>query len=58
MSEQEKKEGVGKSILILFLFLVIAFAYYTFIDWALMTPIQNLPFPFHNPWFWKGEGTG
>lgn len=56
MAEQVKREGLGKGILILVMFLVIAAVYYTVLDWVLMTPIQNLPFPFHNPWFWKGEG--
>jgi hypothetical protein len=48
MANQDVKEsvGIGKQIGV-FLVLMVAFAgYYYFLDWVMMGPMQNLPFPY------------
>ena len=38
--------SLGKTIGVFVCCLAVAAAYYIFLDWAMMVPIQNLPFPY------------
>lgn len=47
MAEQgREEEGIAKGSLMFLVFFAVAIAYYLAIDWFLMVPIQNLPFPY------------
>jgi hypothetical protein len=47
MANQESSGGEkGKTIGFYFVFLILAAAYYYFLDWVMMGPMQNLPFPY------------
>jgi len=47
MANQESGGGErGKTIGFYFVFLIVAAAYYYFLDWVMMGPMQNLPFPY------------
>jgi hypothetical protein len=47
MANQESGKGeTGKTIAFYFIFLLVAAVYYYFLDWVMMGPMQNLPFPY------------
>ena len=47
MANQEASGGeTGKTIVFFLIFMVVAAGYYYFLDWVLMGPVQNLPFPY------------
>lgn len=38
--------GTGKTMVLYVVFLAVAAGYYFFLDWVMMGPMQNLPFPY------------
>lgn len=48
MANQDGSEdvGVGKKVGLFLVLMVAAAGYYYFLDWVMMGPMQNLPFPY------------
>ncbi len=47
MANQDAGSGeMGKTIVYFLVFMVVATGYYYFLDWVMMGPMQNLPFPY------------
>ncbi len=48
MANQDVSEqvGVGKKVGVFLALMVVAAFYYYFLDWVMMGPMQNLPFPY------------
>ena len=48
MANQDVNEqvGVGKKVGVFLVMMVVAAFYYYFLDWVMMGPMQNLPFPY------------
>lgn len=47
MANQETgSKETGKTLAFYFVFLAVAAVYYYFLDWVMMGPMQNLPFPY------------
>ncbi len=42
----ENKVGIGAKIVYGFIMLVATSLYYQILDWGLMVPVQNLPYPY------------
>ncbi len=45
-NEEGEKWGMGKTAVVFTACLSVFVAYYVFLDWVMMVPIQNLPFPY------------
>ncbi len=45
-TQTEEKWGVVKTVAVFTACFAVAVAYYLGLDWAMMVPIQNLPFPY------------
>lgn len=44
--EAEAKVGIGAKIVYGFIMLAATSLYYQLLDWGLMVPVQNLPYPY------------
>ncbi len=44
--EEKGSWSKGKAIGFFLACLVVAATYYLFLDWVMMVPVQNLPFPY------------
>ncbi len=44
--QEQGSWGKGKTVGVLLACLAVAATYYLFLDWVMMVPVQNLPFPY------------
>jgi len=45
-AQEVKPWGKGKTAVVFVIAFAVAVTYYVFLDWVMMVPVQNLPFPY------------